>query len=347
MAEPPAPRPGLVIADVDDAVGRLHRGGLVALPTETVYGLGADASDASAVARIFEVKGRPPGHPLIVHLAGPEQLAGWASSIPRAARVLTEACWPGPLTVLLERGRRVLDVVTGGRQTVGLRVPSHPVTLDVLVRFGGGIAAPSANRFGQVSPTTAQHVVDDIGELLDPTRDAVLDGGPTPIGVESTIVDCTVEPPQILRPGGIPDEDIARLLDGELGAAAGAARASGMLESHYSPRCEVRVADSRAEADELAATLRAAGRHVEMLDGSDDLVAYASRLYRELRQADALALDVVVAVLPPARGLGHAIRDRLTKAAAGSSRPRGERPTSGPPDRAGPRRRRDDPSRDG
>ena len=160
----------------------------------------------SAVARIFDIKGRPAGHPLIVHLASADDLPGWARLGARRRLVSSlTACWPGPLTVLLERGARVLDVVTGGRPAVAVRVPSHPMTLELLDRFGGGIAAPSANRFGRVSPTTATHVVDDIGALLDPSRDAILDGGPTPVGVESTIVDCTIDPPQILRPGGIAD----------------------------------------------------------------------------------------------------------------------------------------------
>jgi L-threonylcarbamoyladenylate synthase len=317
---PPGSHRKLVTTDVGTALDRLRAGGLVAVPTETVYGLGADAESASAVGRIFEIKGRPAGHPLIVHLADADQLPEWSRSIPYAARVLTAACWPGPLTVLLERGRRVLDVVTGGRPVVGIRVPSHPMTLELLGRFGAGIAAPSANRFGQVSPTTATHVVDDLGTFLDPARDVILDGGPTPIGVESTIIDCTVDPPQILRPGGIPTEDVVRLLNGDVTAAAGPARASGMLVAHYAPRCEVRLAESSEQAERTAEALRREGMSVDVLDRGDDLVDSARNLYRELRRADDRALDVLVAVLPPARGLGHAIRDRLTKAAAGSAR---------------------------
>jgi L-threonylcarbamoyladenylate synthase len=255
-----------------------------------------------------------------VHLGDADQLAEWVRSIPRSARVLIRSFWPGPLTVLLERGPRVLDVITGGRPSVAIRVPSHPMTRELLQRFGGGVAAPSANRFGRVSPTTAAHVVDDLGALLDPARDAILDGGPTPVGVESTIVDCTVEPPQILRPGGIPTEDIVRLLDGDVSAAVGPARASGMLEVHYAPHCEVRLADSLEQAEQIVAGLRLSGLHVDVLDHGDDLVDAARNLYGELRRADERALDVLVAVLPPARGLGHAIRDRLTKAAKGSNR---------------------------
>ena len=195
----------------------------MAIPTETVYGLGADADDGAAVARIFAAKGRPADHPLIVHLAGPESLPDWAAAVPPAATVLAEACWPGPLTLLLPRAARVLDAVTGGRDTVGLRVPAHPLTEALLRRSGRGVAAPSANRFGRVSPTTAAHVVADLGPYLEPGRDVVLDGGPAPVGVESTIVDCTTDPPQLLRPGGIPTEDVERLLDAAVAPARGRA----------------------------------------------------------------------------------------------------------------------------
>ena len=296
---------------IERAVAVLRAGGLVGMPTETVYGLAADASNQAAVQRIFAVKGRPVDHPLIVHIAGVEHLQDWAASVPASAAVLAEACWPGPLTLLVPRGELVLDVVTGGRPTVGLRVPAHPMALELLRRFGGGVAAPSANRFGQVSPTTAAHVRDDLGDDVD----YVLDGGPCPIGVESTIVDCTVEPAQILRPGGITDEEIARLLHTGVTAPSGPRRASGMLASHYAPRARVEIVDTRAAADARAATLRAEGRAVDVLDPTTDLVAAAQRLYSWLRDADARGLDVLVAVLPAAAGLGHAIRDRLTKAA--------------------------------
>ncbi|HSB87363.1 MAG TPA: L-threonylcarbamoyladenylate synthase, partial [Ilumatobacteraceae bacterium] len=197
------------MSDVDRALDVLRAGGLVAIPTETVYGLAADASNPSAVRRIFAVKRRPVDHPLIVHIATSEQLGHWASTIPPAAAVLADACWPGPLTLLVPRAASVIAEVTGGRETVGVRVPAHALTLELLHRFGGGLAAPSANRFGRVSPTTAAHVRADLGDEVD----FVLDGGPCPIGVESTIVDCTVDPPQVLRPGGISNEDIAGLLD--------------------------------------------------------------------------------------------------------------------------------------
>jgi L-threonylcarbamoyladenylate synthase len=298
------------------AVERLLHGGLVVVPTETVYGLGADADDPAAVGRVFTVKGRPTGHPLIVHVSGAERLAEWAANVPPAAAVLADACWPGPLTVLVEKAARVIDEVTGGRDTVGVRVPAHPLTLDLLARSGRGVAAPSANRFGRVSPTSADHVVADLGPLLDPARDAVLDGGPCPVGVESTIVDCTVDPPQVLRPGGIPTEDVSRLLEGAVAPAAGPARAAGMLDAHYAPDAEIVLAEDRPAAEAVARRLEADGLRVDIADFSGDLVVAARRLYAVLRDADRRGLDRLVAVLPPARGLGHAIRDRLTKAAA-------------------------------
>ena len=296
------------LTPVERALEVLRAGGLVAIPTETVYGLAADASNEQAVRRIFAAKGRPADHPLIVHIASAEHLPHWASSVPTTAAVLADACWPGPLTVLVPKADHVLPVVTGGRPTVGVRVPAHPLTLELLERFGGGLAAPSANRFGKVSPTTAEHVRADLGDLVD----YVLDGGPCPVGVESTIVDCTVTPAQILRPGGIPDEQIAALLRNDVAPATGPSRASGMLASHYAPTARVLLADSADEARQLAA----AHPGSEVLDRTDDLVDSARHLYDDLRDADRRGVSVVVAVMPPALGLGHAIRDRLTKAAA-------------------------------
>lgn len=296
--------------DVDAALAVIREGGLVAIPTETVYGLAADASNEKAVRSIFAAKGRPADHPLIVHIASAVHLHRWASRIPSSAAVLAEACWPGPLTVLVPRAAEVLDVVTGGRDTVGVRVPAHPLTTELLERFGGGLAAPSANRFGHVSPTTAQHVVTDLGDAVD----LVLDGGPCPIGVESTIVDCTVDPVQILRPGGITNEQVHRLLGTPLADVAGPSRASGMLASHYAPRCRVVLADSPDEARRLAAN------NGFDLIGTDDPVEYAQHLYEWLRAADDRGSSGVVAVLPPATGLGHAVRDRLFKASAGRVR---------------------------
>ena len=293
---------------IDEAVAVLRAGGLVGMPTETVYGLAADASNEAAVRRVFAVKGRPADHPLIVHVADATALPHWAAEVPPAAALLADACWPGPLTVRVPRAAHVLDVVTGGRPTVGVRVPAHPMAVELLRRFGGGVAAPSANRFGRVSPTTAQHVRRDLGDDVD----LVLDGGPCPVGVESTIVDCTVDPPQILRPGGIPSEQIEALLAGRLAAAAGPSRASGMLASHYAPRCAVLLAADTAEA----ATLAAQHPGALVIGDGTDLVDYARGLYDWLRRADDEGRPAVVAVLPPAAGLGHAVRDRLLKAAA-------------------------------
>jgi L-threonylcarbamoyladenylate synthase len=305
-------RADLVTTDVERAAGAIRSGGLVAIPTETVYGLAADATNPDAVARIFEVKGRPADHPLIVHLASAESIDQWAATVPSSARILIVAGWPGPLTVIVPRAPGVLDAVTGGLETVGLRVPAHRVALELLESVSVGLAAPSANRFGAVSPTSAGHVLHDLGDLLDPQRDVILDGGACPIGVESTIVDCASSPPQILRAGGVPVEDIRRLLAGDLADASGPSRASGMLASHYAPRCAVRLVDS---ADDAAA-LRAGTMGGEILDLTDDLVTYARELYARLRDADERGVSTLIAVLPPAEGLGHAVRDRLTKAAA-------------------------------
>ncbi len=316
----PSPTERLRSTDVDLAVARLRAGGLVAIPTETVYGLAADAGHAEAVARIYGVKGRPADHPLIVHVASVEALDGWVAELPEAGIRLAATCWPGPLTMLLPRGPKAGDHLTGGRSTVGVRVPAHPMALEVLYRFDGALAAPSANRFGKVSPTTADHVIADLGSLLDPERDLVLDGGPCDVGVESTIVDLSVDPPQVLRAGAITAADIERLLDRRLAAASGPTRASGMLTSHYAPDCTVLLADDGVEAAAIAAVERAHGHRVEMLDRTADLVSAAQLLYADLRSADARRLDALVVVMPPADGLGHAIRDRLRKAAAPGDR---------------------------
>jgi L-threonylcarbamoyladenylate synthase len=321
----PSPADGLLTTDVDAALACLRSGGLVAIPTETVYGLAADAEQPDAVARVFEVKGRPTDHPLIVHVADVDHLSGWVTSgalekASSAARVLGATCWPGPLTMLLPRGPRTSDAVTGGRPTVGVRAPAHPMTRALLERFGGGLAAPSANRFGRVSPTTADHVALDLAGRLEPGRDLVLDGGPCRIGVESTIVDLTIDPPQVLRTGAIGADEIERLLGTEVAGASGPSRASGMLVAHYEPDCLVVPVEDRAEAVRQAARRRDDGRLVEVLDRTDDVVVAAQRLYADLRDADDRGVEVLVVVMPPATGVGLAVRDRLTKAAAGGAR---------------------------
>ncbi|MAT04201.1 MAG: threonylcarbamoyl-AMP synthase [Acidimicrobiaceae bacterium] len=318
----PSPGEGLLTTDLDVALDRLRAGGLVAIPTETVYGLAADADQPAAVARIFEVKGRPRDHPLIVHVAGLDALDGWVDEVSEPARTLGSTCWPGPLTMLLRRGPRTHDGVTGGRPTVGVRAPGHPLAHDLLVRFGGGLAAPSANRFGKVSPTTAEHVLHDLAHHLEPGRDAILDGGASSVGVESTIVDLTVTPPEVLRAGAIDASEIGRLLASSIGDASGPSRASGMLEAHYEPECLVVPSETIDEARRRVADAAAAGRRAELLDRTDDLVVAARSLYADLRDADARGLDELVVVLPPATGIGLAIRDRITKAAAGGARRR-------------------------
>jgi L-threonylcarbamoyladenylate synthase len=317
MADP------LLTDDPARAVACLQRGGLVGLPTETVYGLAADAGNPDAVARIFAAKGRPTDHPLIVHGATAEMLDGWAAPAPRATAAFAElagTCWPGPLTLLVERGPLVPDVVTGGRPTVGVRVPAHAVATHVLELLGHPVAAPSANLFGRVSPTTAEHVLADLAGVLDPARDCVLDGGRSTVGVESTIVDLTVDPPQVLRAGAIDADTIMRLLDAPVAAASGASRAAGMLTAHYAPRVEVLLVEAPDDAIEVAAAREGLGQWVQILDRTGDLVVAAHELYADLRAADTAGIDALVVVLPPPTGLGLALRDRLIKAAAGSAR---------------------------
>jgi L-threonylcarbamoyladenylate synthase len=321
----PEPRPSA--AEIDRAASVLRDGGLVAFPTETVYGLGADAGRADAVAKVFAAKDRPPSHPLIVHLSSVGQLDEWALDVPGEARVLADAFWPGPLTLLLEKSSRVADEVTGGRPTVGLRVPDHPVALDLLRAFGGGVAAPSANRFGRVSPTTAIDVRHELGDLVD----VVLDGGPCRIGVESTILDLTGDEPEVLRPGGITIERLADVLGHEPARWRGdsAPRAPGMLAAHYAPAARVEVV-AEDEVVGRAIALVAEGRVVRLVAPSpcaglpDEVVTmvaggpddYARALYAFLRAADHAGADVVLAVPPPAVGVGVAVRDRLQRAAS-------------------------------
>ena len=313
-------------ADISRAAETLRRGGLVAFPTETVYGLGADADNAGALARLYAVKGRPGEHPVIVHLCAPGQLDDWAADVPVGARRLGDALWPGPLTIVVRRAERVLDAVTGGGDTVGVRVPDQPVALALLRAFGGGIAAPSANRFGHVSPTTAGDVRADLGDDVD----VVLDDGPCTVGVESTIVDCTGEDLVILRPGGVTRERVEEVSGQAVGVRSdGLVRAPGTLKSHYAPEATVLVVE-RQDLAERATALLAAGERVAVLapdpipplsadvvvlDAPANADEYARVLYARLREADRRGVDVLLAVPPPDAGVGVAVGDRLRRAA--------------------------------
>jgi len=315
--------------DIDHAVGVLRAGKLVAFPTETVYGLGADAGNPAAVAKIFAVKGRPSSHPVIVHLADAVQLANWALEIPEAAHKLARRFWPGPLTVILRRARGVSDAVTGGQDTVALRVPSHPVAQQLLARFGGGIAAPSANRHGRVSATTAEHVHHEFG----PEVDCVLDGGEARIGIESTIVDLSGGRAALLRPGWIAASEIEMTLGVPLTAArANSPRAPGTLAAHYAPQTPLILMEGDL-AIELAASLTRQGKRVAVLALSArqpllqgvmwiaapaDAAGYAHALYASLRRLDEAGCDTLIVEKPPLAPEWSAINDRLTRAATGS-----------------------------
>jgi len=309
------------------AVERLRAGGLVAFPTETVYGLGADALDPAAVAAIFRLKGRPADHPLIVHLPRSAPLEDWAREIPEAARDLAGRFWPGPLTLVLARRPRVPDAVTGGQDTVALRVPDHPLALELLAAFGSGIAAPSANRFGRVSPTRAEHVRAEFGAAAP----LILDGGPCRVGLESTILDLSDAAPRLLRPGAVGARELEGVMGRPLAAeVAGAPRTPGALPAHYAPRARVILAAGAGEGLARARAEAARGARVGLLGawqgalpaGVADLRlpaapdAQARVLYDRLRQADRLGLEVVVALPPPAEGIGVALLDRLRRAAA-------------------------------
>ena len=308
-----------------DAAANLLAGGLVAFPTETVYGLGADACNEMAVARIYSVKGRPADHPLIVHVASMGGLGDWADDVPGYAISLARDFWPGPMTLVVKRSGLAGDFVTGGQDTVGVRVPDHPVALGLLeafVRAGGkGVAAPSANRFGNVSPTTAQAVSDELGEYLA-DGDQILDGGPCDVGVESTIIDCTGDVPKILRPGAITAQMIAE----STGLAVvrvveeSAIRVSGSLEAHYAPAATV-VLDQSPVAGQgfIAMADVAAGEGVVRLAAPKTHEEFARVLYSALRAADEQGLETVVVAQPQGDGIAIAIRDRLKRAAFGSA----------------------------
>jgi L-threonylcarbamoyladenylate synthase len=303
-----------------DGAGVLSSGGLVAFPTETVYGLGADACNAAAVARIYSVKGRPADHPLIVHVPSMDALGDWASGVPEYAISLARDFWPGPMTLIMKRSALAADFVTGGQDTVGIRVPAHPVALGLLEAFarvgGKGVAAPSANRFGNVSPTTALAVSDELSDYLSDS-DLVLDGGACDVGVESTIIDCTGDAPRILRPGAITEEMIEHSTGLDVVDADGVAiRVSGSLESHYSPLAKV-VLDQSPMAGQgfiaMADVATAAG--VIRLAAPTTHKEFARVLYSALRAADEQGLNTVVVAQPAGNGIAIAIRDRLKRAA--------------------------------
>jgi L-threonylcarbamoyladenylate synthase len=313
--------------EIDRAAEILRAGGLVAFPTETVYGLGADATNRTALRRLFAVKRRPSSHPLIVHLADASWLDRWACEVSDDAHRLARHFWPGPLTLVLRRAPGVPDEVTGGQDTVGLRVPAHPIAHALLVSLGRGIAAPSANRFGAVSPTRADHVRADLGSDVD----LVLDGGPSEVGIESTIVDVSGLRPALLRPGWITASAIEAALGAPLDVAGtGRPRAPGRLEAHYAPDTPVEVAPKRDLLSRVQSARHAAVLAFDPLDdaiavaafrqASRDPAAYAHALYADLRDLDRIGADVILVEQPP-DGLEWAgVRDRLKRASHGTAR---------------------------
>ncbi|MDO8304881.1 L-threonylcarbamoyladenylate synthase [Herminiimonas sp.] len=321
---------------IDDAARRLERGELVAFPTETVYGLGADAENPVAVAKIYLAKGRPSNHPVIVHLAPEADLAYWAQDVSPAARKLIAAFWPGPLTIIFKRAAHIPDTVSGGQDSIGLRCPSHPVAQALLRAFKhgkGGIAAPSANKFGHVSPTTAQHVRDEFSEDKNGLLNCILEGGQSEVGIESTIIDLSRGHPVLLRPGHISAAQIAAVL-GVWPALPdqGAPRASGTLESHYAPHTPVALVDG-AQLRAVLQKLQARGRRVALMQHAAEgfaavaasvslpatPAAYAHDLYAALRAMDQVHADVIVVQAPPIDDAWSGVNDRLRRAAHDSA----------------------------
>ncbi len=318
------------------AVDLLCAGELVAFPTETVYGLGADATNPESVARIFAAKGRPADHPLIVHLAGHDAVDHWAEQVPAAAWELMETFWPGPLTLILRKQAWVPDAVTGGQDTVGLRVPGHPVALELLRRFAAvagehaGIAAPSANRFGRISPTTAAHVQEELGDRIS----LILDGGPCKVGIESTIVDFSRGEPVVLRPGHVSPAHLEAVFGRQLliETAGGAPRVSGSLAAHYAPQTPMRMVAGARLLDFLNAQRHKGGRcgvishsqppqagmpHAWRLLAADP-VGYAHEIYGALRELDHAGVDLIAVEALPEAAEWAAVADRLRRAVAGS-----------------------------
>jgi len=291
------------------AVAILRAGGVIALPTETVYGLAADAANAAAVARIYAIKGRPADHPLIIHLADASWLPRYTRAADGRAALLAQHFWPGPLTMIVPKSEAVGMFVTGGQDTVAVRIPDHPLALAILAGFGGALAAPSANRFGRVSPTRAEHVASDLGVDVD----FIVDGGASRVGVESTIVDLTGTVPAIVRAGAIGPSAIGAALGvAVVTSVDGSVRAPGTLASHYAPRARLVLADEpAAEAQRRAA----AGARVGLLTLPDDPIAAARDLYAALRALDEQGYETIVTTLPPDTEANAAVRDRLTRAA--------------------------------
>lgn len=307
------------------AAQTLLEGNLVAFPTETVYGLGADALNKQAVARIYEAKGRPADHPLIVHIHSTQVMGQWVDDVPEYAIALARDFWPGPMTLIFKRSSLAQDFITGGQDTVGIRVPNHVVALALLEAFhnlgGRGVAAPSANRFGHVSPTTAKAVSEELSEYLN-SEDQIMDGGPSAVGVESTIIDCTGELPRILRPGAITEEMIKESTGlNELAPSTqneSTPRVSGSLEKHYAPAAKV-LLDQTPVAGQgfIAPSRRVTPTGVTRLAAPKNSNEFARDLYAALRKADELGLTEVVVEQPQGDGIEVAIRDRLLRAAAG------------------------------
>jgi L-threonylcarbamoyladenylate synthase len=308
-----------VTSEVRRAAQILRAGGLVAFPTETVYGLGADAANPAAIAKLYSVKRRPAEHPVIVHFQDAEKAFAWAREVPEAARKLAQKFWPGPLTLILKRAAAAKDFVTGGQDTVGLRVPSHPVAQQLLGEFGGAIAAPSANRFGLVSPTTAAHVREDLGRDVE----LVLEGGPSEVGIESTIVDLSGESAVLLRPGRISKEELQGLIGPVGEKTATAPRHSGGLERHYAPRTPAMLVPTHDLDREIAkgkdkVAVLAFSRPDERVDFwlrmPRDAQAYAQKLYAALRELDTAGCERILVEAPPETADWAAVRDRLKRA---------------------------------
>ena len=308
------------IESLNQAAKRLQIGALVAFPTETVYGLGVDAENESAVARMYEVKGRPANHPVIVHISDQNLVSYWAEEIPEYAIALMRKFWPGPMTLILKRSKNAKDFITGGQEFVGLRIPSNPIALKLLSEFeslgGHGVAAPSANRFGSVSPTSARDVFEEIGELLG-EEDLILDGGTSEVGVESTIIDCSRELPRILRLGAVTEAMIETVTPIDTDSNLEEIRVSGSLTRHYSPRAKV-VIDREAKPGEglIALSDIQTPDGVVRLAAPESVEQYARSLYSALRKGDSAGLGVIVVNPPRGEGLAAAIRDRIMRASA-------------------------------